>query len=86
VAKSSPENKPLKFGILGAAAIAPDALITPAKSHPEVVVFAVAARSKDRATVFAKKHGIPKVFGGATGYQGALSARLSFYLYYNLPS
>ncbi|KAK7024992.1 hypothetical protein R3P38DRAFT_2952158 [Favolaschia claudopus] len=29
------DSKPLKFGILGAAAIAPSALITPAKSHPE---------------------------------------------------
>ncbi|KAJ7272286.1 NAD(P)-binding protein [Mycena rebaudengoi] len=72
VAKSSPESKPLKFGVLGAAAIAPDALITPAKSHREVVIIAVAARSKDRATVFAKKHGIPKVFGGASGYQELL--------------
>ncbi|KAJ7224058.1 NAD(P)-binding protein [Mycena pura] len=67
--QSSPDTKPLKFGILGAAAIAPDALITPVKSHPEAVVYAVAARSKDRAAAFAKKHGIEKVFGGPTGYQ-----------------
>ncbi|KAJ7708864.1 hypothetical protein B0H17DRAFT_367481 [Mycena rosella] len=42
---------PLKFGILGAAAVAPDALINPAKSHPEAVVYVVAADSQDRATV-----------------------------------
>ncbi|KAJ7588040.1 hypothetical protein C8J56DRAFT_940760 [Mycena floridula] len=55
------DPKPLKFGILGAAAIAPPALILPARSHPEVLVYAVAARDKARATAFAKKHGIPKV-------------------------
>ncbi|KAJ7180878.1 NAD(P)-binding protein [Mycena filopes] len=62
-AKPLSDSKPLKFGILGAAAIAPDAFINPAKSHPEAVVFAVAARDKVRATAFAKKHGIAKVFG-----------------------
>ncbi|KAH8885998.1 NAD(P)-binding protein [Thozetella sp. PMI_491] len=51
----------LKFGILGAANIAPMALILPAKSHPEVIVHAVAARDKTRATTFAKEHGIPVV-------------------------
>ncbi|PQE10514.1 hypothetical protein CJF31_00009252 [Rutstroemia sp. NJR-2017a BVV2] len=51
----------LKFGVLGAANIAPMALITPARSHPEVIVHAVAARDKGRATTFAKKHGIPVV-------------------------
>ena len=60
---SSPSQKPLKFGILGAAKIAPFALINPARSHPEVVVYAVAARNKDRAETFAKKHGIEKAYG-----------------------
>ncbi|KAF8216898.1 NAD(P)-binding protein [Mycena galopus ATCC 62051] len=68
-AKPLPDNKPLKFGVLGAAAIAPSALIAPAKSHPEAVVYAVAARSKERATAFAKEHKIEKVFGGPNGYQ-----------------
>ncbi|KAJ6581833.1 hypothetical protein B0H19DRAFT_518190 [Mycena capillaripes] len=62
-AKPLPDSKPLKFGIFGAAAIAPSAFITPVKSHPEAVVSAVAARSKDRAAAFAKKHGIAKVYG-----------------------
>ncbi|KAH8701827.1 putative oxidoreductase [Talaromyces proteolyticus] len=53
----------IKFGILGAAKIAPLALITPAKSHPEVIVQAVAARDRARAEEFAKKHGIPDVRG-----------------------
>lgn len=59
--------KPLKFGILGAANIAPPALIFPAKSHPEVVVYAVAARDIVRARKFAKKWGIEKAY---EGYQG----------------
>ncbi|PVI06630.1 NAD(P)-binding protein [Periconia macrospinosa] len=54
-------NGALRMGILGAANIAPMALITPAKSHPDVVVAAVAARDFKRATAFAKKHGIPVV-------------------------
>ncbi|KAJ6484953.1 NAD(P)-binding protein [Mycena vulgaris] len=66
------DSKPLKFGILGAAAIAPDALITPAKSHPEAVVYAVAARDQKRAAAYAKKHGIEKVYGGSNGYQELL--------------
>ena len=41
--------------------VRPMALIIPAKSHPEVIVQAVAARNHDRATAFAKKHGIPEV-------------------------
>ncbi|TFK51866.1 NAD(P)-binding protein [Heliocybe sulcata] len=64
-----PDSAPIKFGILGAARIAPIALVDPAKCHPEAVVLAVAARDKTRADEFAKKHGIPKVYGGANGYQ-----------------
>ncbi|KUI59672.1 D-xylose 1-dehydrogenase (NADP(+)) 2 [Cytospora mali] len=53
----------LKIGILGAAMIAPVAIIVPAISHPEVIIYAVAARDQARATAFAKKHGIPEVKG-----------------------
>lgn len=56
-------SKPLKFGILGAANIAPNALITPARTHPEVQIYAVAARSLDKAREFAQKHGIEKAYG-----------------------
>ncbi|KAF0321529.1 D-xylose 1-dehydrogenase (NADP(+)) 2 [Colletotrichum sp. SAR11_59] len=51
----------LRFGILGAANIAPMALINPARSHPEVVIQAVAARDPKKAAAFAAKHGIPDV-------------------------
>ncbi|KAH7322434.1 hypothetical protein B0I35DRAFT_476387 [Stachybotrys elegans] len=53
----------LKFGILGAANIAPLTLIIPAKSHPEVIVQAVAARDRAKAEAFAKSHNIPEVKG-----------------------
>ncbi len=42
--------------------IAPIAVINPAKTHPDIIISAVAARSKPRATAFAKKHNIPHVF------------------------
>ncbi|WP_410615816.1 Gfo/Idh/MocA family protein [Amycolatopsis sp. lyj-109] len=49
----------LRIGILGAARIAPAALVKPAASVPSVAVTAVAARSLDRAQAFASRHGIP---------------------------
>ncbi len=48
----------LRIGILGAARIAPAALIKPARDNPEVEVAAVAARDPARAQAFADKHGI----------------------------
>ncbi|KAI7762408.1 hypothetical protein LZL87_006803 [Fusarium oxysporum] len=59
----APKNiNPIKFGILGAANIAANALITPAKSHPDVEIHAVAARQKEKAEAYAKKHNIPHTF------------------------
>lgn len=55
------EAAPLRIGILGAARIAPMALIKPAKRNVEVVVTAVAARDVWRARVFAAKHDIARV-------------------------
>ncbi|WP_370971187.1 Gfo/Idh/MocA family protein [Amycolatopsis sp. cg9] len=50
----------LRIGVLGAARIAPTALVKPASSSSEVDVVAVAARSLDRAQTFADRHGIPQ--------------------------
>ena len=47
--------------MLGAARIAPSALIKPAKDNAEVVVAAVAARDGSRARAFAAKHAIAHV-------------------------
>jgi len=52
---------PLRIGILGAARIAPMALIRPAKQVPEAAIVAVAARDPARAHKFAAKHGIARV-------------------------
>jgi predicted dehydrogenase len=51
----------VRIGILGAAKIAPLALVNPAKENTEVVVAAVAARDAARAQAFAAKHDIPRV-------------------------
>ena len=53
----------MRIGILGAARIAPLALIIPARGNEEVEVAAVAARDVSRAEVFAAKHGIARVHG-----------------------
>ena len=53
----------LRIGILGAARIAPTALIKPAHRTGRAVVTAVAARDTARATEFARKQGIPRVVG-----------------------
>ena len=55
-------RKPLRIGILGAARIAPSAIIFPAQATGHKLV-AVGARDKARATVFAKQHMIEKVYG-----------------------
>jgi predicted dehydrogenase len=51
----------VRIGILGAARIAPLALVNPAKKNADVVVAAVAARDASRAQAFAAKHDIPRV-------------------------
>jgi predicted dehydrogenase len=51
----------VRIGVLGAARIAPPALVRPARAVPEVTVAAVAARSPERARGFAAKHGIDTV-------------------------
>jgi predicted dehydrogenase len=51
----------VRIGILGAARIAPLAVINPAKDNEEVVVTAVAARDAERGRAFAAKHNIARV-------------------------
>lgn len=57
----SGHGRPIRFGILGAANIAPLALVNPAKGNDEVEVAAVAARDVSRGRAFASKHGIARV-------------------------
>lgn len=49
------------FGILGAARIAPKALVLPCAEHAGARVVAVAARTPERARAFAEANGIPHV-------------------------
>jgi predicted dehydrogenase len=52
---------PIRMGILGAARIAPAAVVRPARAVDEVEVTAVAGRDRARTEAFAAKHGIPRV-------------------------
>src|SRR5688500_19017014 len=54
-------TRPLRFGILGAAKIAPRALIEPARLGLEAEVVAIAARDEQRARAFAEQHSIARV-------------------------
>ena len=54
-------TRPLRFGILGAAKIAPRGLIQPAQEGTEATVDVVAARDPERAAAFARENGIPRV-------------------------
>ncbi len=51
----------MKIGVLGAARIAPAALVRPARVVDGVEVGAVAARDRGRAEAFAARHGVPAV-------------------------
>jgi predicted dehydrogenase len=53
-------DSPLRIGVLGAARIAPAALVRPARSVPSAEVVSVAARDPERAKAFASKHGVPR--------------------------
>ncbi|WP_030437740.1 Gfo/Idh/MocA family protein [Actinoplanes subtropicus] len=52
----------MRIGVLGAARIAPAALMRPARAVDGVEVAAVAARERSRAEAFAAKHGVPTVY------------------------
>lgn len=56
-----PVVAPLRIGTLGAARITPSALCRPARAVPRAEVVAIAARDRDRAERFARRHRIPRV-------------------------
>ncbi|KAJ7621509.1 NAD(P)-binding protein [Mycena polygramma] len=78
--------KPLNFGCLGAAKIGPAALIKPSQSHPEVILYAVAARDAKRAEAYAKEHGFRKSYGGKTAYQDLIDDPTVDVVYNPLPN
>ena len=67
---TSRPSSALRFGMLGAARIAPAALVRPAREVAGALLRAVAARDGERARAFAAKHGIPVVH---TSYEALLA-------------
>ena len=63
--------EPLRFGILGAARIAPKALIVPSAQIDTAEVTRIAARDRARAELFAKEHNITHV---SDDYQQVIEA------------
>ncbi|MGD0883005.1 MAG: Gfo/Idh/MocA family oxidoreductase [Acidimicrobiales bacterium] len=59
----------VRIGILGAARIAPNGIVRPARTNDEAEVVVVAARDRSKAEAFASKHGIPRV---ADSYQAVI--------------
>ena len=64
-AEAAPRNTDtrVRFGILGAARIAPIAMVKPAAEESEAEVTAIAARDLERARRFAAKHKISTAYG-----------------------
>jgi predicted dehydrogenase len=60
-ATTGDNTAPLRIGILGAARIAPRAIIAPAHHIPGATVVAIAARDPEKAHHFAQRHQIPRV-------------------------
>jgi predicted dehydrogenase len=73
----------MRIGVLGAARIAPAALIKPAHAVPDVEVAAVAARDRVRAAAFAGEHGIPVVHAS---YEALLADPMLDAVYVPLPN
>lgn len=72
----------VRFGVLGAARIAPNALILPASKMATVAVTRIAAREPSRAEAFASEHGIASV---SDDYGGVIAADDVDVVYIPLP-
>ncbi len=57
-------DAPLRVGLLGAARIAPRAIVDPARRVADATLVAVAARDPARARRFAERHAVPRVHPG----------------------
>ncbi|KAL8947557.1 MAG: hypothetical protein Q9222_006171 [Ikaeria aurantiellina] len=79
----SKQSDAIRFGLLGATSIAPSAIITPAKSHPEVIIVAVAARDERKAAAYAKRYKIPIIH---SSYQALLDDPAIDAVYIALPN
>ncbi|KAL8709833.1 MAG: hypothetical protein Q9220_005449 [cf. Caloplaca sp. 1 TL-2023] len=77
------QTNAVRFGLIGATSIGLSAIITPAKSHGEVIVAAVAAREKKKATAYAKRYKIPIIH---SSYQALLDDPAIDAVYIALPN
>jgi predicted dehydrogenase len=68
----------LRIGILGAAGIAPQALIRPARRRDDVEVAAVASRREAAAAAYAETHAIPVAYGSYEALLGDESIDLVY--------
>ncbi len=75
-------TQPLRFGILGAARIAPKALVGPVGLIDSALVTRIAARDQSRAEAFAKQHGIDNV---SNSYADVIAAEDVDVVYIPLP-
>ena len=73
----------LRIGMLGAARIAPNAIVRPARAVDGVELTAVAARDRSKAERFARKHGVPTVHDS---YEALLSDPTIDAVYNPLPN
>src|SRR4051812_2631460 len=71
-----------RIGILGAAGIAPRAIIAPVRRREDVVIGAVASRRPAAATAYAEAQGIPVAF---TSYDPPPAAPATDLIYNALP-
>lgn len=72
----------LGIGILGAARITEMALVDPVKVIPQCRLMAIAARDRQRAEVYAERHGVKQVFDG---YDQVIAAEAVDLIYNPLP-
>ncbi len=72
----------IRIGVLGAARIAPRALVEPARSRPDVEIRCISARDPMRARTFADKNGIPFI---EDSYEAVLSRDDLDLIYIPLP-
>ena len=75
--------EPVRIGCLGAARIAPSALVAPARRTGVATVVTVAARDRGRAEAFARRHGVERV---ADSYEAVIADPRVEAVYIPLPN
>jgi predicted dehydrogenase len=77
------QNNRIKVGILGCATIVEFALVNPARSIPELELYAIASRQSEKAAAYRTKYGITKAY---PSYNDVLSDPQIDFVYIALPN